>query len=69
MSKLLGNRVGVDVCKALNLDPSNVAKLRILLDVSNAAQVEITRYLTSSEVGQLVEVFERYEVTKVKDDN
>ena len=69
MSRLLGNKVGEEVCGALGLDASNVFSIHILMDVQSVATIEIGRYLESDKVGELIKVLERYEITKVKDDN
>ena len=68
MSRLSGNKVGEDVCKALGLDASNVFSIHILIDVQSAATVEVGRYLESDKVGELIKVLEKYEITKVKND-
>jgi len=67
MSKLLGNKVGEEVCKVLGIDSSNIAKVDILLRANDVARVEITRFLESTEVDQLKEVLEKYEIIAIKE--
>ena len=68
MSRLLGNKVGEEVCKVLGLDSSNIAKLDILLHASSAARVEITRFIKSTELEGIKVVLEKYEITRIKDE-
>ena len=69
MARLLGNKVGEEVCKVLGLDSSNIAKVDILLHADSVGRIEITRFLESTELEGIKEVLEKYEITKVKDDN
>ena len=69
MSRLLGNKVGEEICKVLGLDSSNIAKMDIFLRAQSVARVEITRFIESSEIEGIKEVLEKYEITKVKDDD
>lgn len=68
MSRLLGNKVGEEVCRVLGLDSSNVAKVDILLHAGNVAKIELTRFIESAELEGIIEVLEKYEITKVKDE-
>ena len=63
MAKILGYRVGVEICEALGLDAENIARVDILLRAGDAAIVEISRYLVPHEVGELKEILKRYELT------
>ena len=67
MSKLLGNKVGEEICKVLGLNPDNITKVEILLCAGTAARVEIVRFIESGEVEGIKEVLEKYEITKMKD--
>ena len=69
MSKLSGAEVGKEVCKILGLNPNNVAKVDILLRAGEAGRIEIIRYIDSTEKGRLLEILEKYEITKEKDAN
>lgn len=68
MSRLLGNKVGEEVCKVLGLNSSNIAKVDILLHASDAARVEITRFIESAELEGIKSVLEKYEITRMKDE-
>ncbi len=68
MSRLLGNKVGEEVCKVLGLDSNNIFKVEILLHAESVARVEITRFIESTELEGIKEVLEKYEITKVRDE-
>ena len=67
MSKHKGLSVGIEVCKALGLDPENVHSVHINLDAGNVADIEIKRFLVTSEIGPILEVLKKYEI-KPKND-
>jgi hypothetical protein len=69
MSKLLGNKVGEEVCKALGLSSYNVASVDMFFHAGEVARIEVTRYLDSTEKGSLLKVLDKYEITKAKDGN
>jgi len=68
MSRLIGHKVGEEVCKVLGLDPANIAKVAILFHAHDVARIEITRFIESTELEGIKEVLEKYEITKVKDE-
>ena len=67
MSKLIGNKVGEEVCKVLGLPSYNIASVDVLLHAGEIGRIEIIRYLDSTEKGSLLKVLEKYEITREKD--
>jgi len=69
MSKLLGNKVGEEVCEALGLPSYNVASVDMFFHAGEVARIEIVRYLDSTEKDKLLKVLDKYEITKEKNAN
>jgi len=67
MSKLIGNKVGEEVCEVLGLPSYNVENVDMFFHAGEVARIEIIRYLDSTEKDSLLKVIEKYEITKVKD--
>ncbi len=55
-----GQKAGKDICEALGLDPAYITRLEIVLSVGHAAHVNVTRFLSTTEMGELREVLEHY---------
>ena len=51
MSKLIGNKVGEEVCKVLGLSSYNIASVDIFLHAGEVGRIEITRFLDSTGKG------------------
>ena len=67
MSKLIGNKVGEEVCEVLGLPSYNIASVDIFLHAGEIGRIEIIRYLDSTEKRSLLKVLDKCEITKVKD--
>ena len=60
MARLLGNKVGKDVCEALGLDADGVFKIEVKMEVGGIWTVEVGRFLLSEEEKKLEKILERY---------
>ena len=65
MSKLLGIGVGKEICAALGIDNVNVTDVEIILRAGDVGFIEVKRYLDNKEVKPIIQVLERYEITRV----
>jgi len=67
MSRLLGDKAGIEVCEALGIDSDNITDLTLCFHAGEVARVEVTRYIDSTERDVLLKILERYEITGIKD--
>lgn len=61
--------IGVAVCDALGLDPANVESVTIKLTATDAARVEVVRFVTDDDGKKLNAVLKRYTLTESDDGN
>jgi hypothetical protein len=59
--------VGLALCNALDLDPHSISSITLHCDAGEIATVEIVRYLSRDEVGQIEELVSKFTLTAKPD--
>jgi hypothetical protein len=60
MARLSGRQLGLELCKALNIEPDNIINIRLEAAVNDVAVVKITRAVTDAEIGMIAGKLEQY---------
>jgi hypothetical protein len=70
MSELLaaGISVGVDLCRALEIDPVNVQRISVTVGAEDIVKVHILRLVTTSQAHAMKSVLESYTFRTVGDE-
>lgn len=58
--------IGEDFCKALKLEAGNIRRLDIILEAGCASQVNIERFITKKETGEITKILKKYELVESK---
>ena len=70
MAKVIGtpsrNEIGIAICNTLKLDPFKVRSIDIHLQANNIAEITIKRFMESDELGPIIEILEKYNLTPVR---
>lgn len=61
---VMGRDIGMQMCKILGLDPGLVSDIKLNIDRSSIATVEVTRALARDEADALIQVVEQYEFVR-----
>jgi len=64
MPKILGSVLGKELCLALGIPIDNVFGISINCEMDSVASITIKRYLTVSEIPDVKQCLEKYEVVK-----
>ncbi len=68
MSAVHGRHFGKEMCAALGLDPSTIAEMVIRITPSEAATVEVRRFIQAPEVTDMARfITDHYELCPVKE--
>ena len=58
--------LGAEMCKALGIDPEDVIGITVTCRVDDVATVIVERIVTWGELGEVKQVFERYNLVEAK---
>ena len=67
MAKLEARDISSEVLKIFGLENQNVKRITINIEVDEVVTMNVTRYVREEELGELIEVFDKYHL--VKDEN
>ena len=63
MSRILADKLAVEICNALKIDSANVRRIELVIAAGSVAEITIYRYLTKDDSELLPPIIEKYTVT------